>query len=1252
MSEYFNEVNLSVVQNLSNFEVTINGYVFSKYQEIHLITFVYEDDTTDTPSNSGSDILITHPSFGELPSEIIEQLPSDVKNNQSDWIVNLYTNVVFNLSKIVKTASFLVWDMGDHTSVTVGSVSVTQEVPPIRLPVTDWDVTVNENQVDLTFTWGIPEDEYQNLRGSEAYIQSDVNCTEETGYPMFLERNFESEVVTNPDTTKYPNYKFYKATATLTKTAFEANSGGKSWSWVTDNLRFIWVRWAMFGKEAYPTVFPCGTKVTSFPFTTSMDVILSGTTTYSDEGTEFTYEYQFGPTYKSHLLNDTVNTYANGAYSKTQIESNAKKLNLVSPIMCFSNQYTSNYDPDTIANKSYISLTYVKKQPEWDPSTAEGQKVKTAYAIFYDESDYGQTADWTNQQLKVPAIFDEATKTYAIQTTGLMYTSWHQPDHMYKVKLFAEDEAGNLASMDHTDAIYGQELRIRVLEKDLPRFGEDPYWISDGAVIGKALSIKPFNLTDTPDATTEYKGNIYRTSGIDNSSFKVYLDGTEIATDHEWGWNARLNNEADPDCRIQGSTEAQYPFELTDLSGGNHTLKYEISDNDGNTATKQSTFMVHAAGPELEITDPAADIDVNTKTYTLKFRAKSTDNVPVTKFVVTVAVNVTTEYVQKTRTIEITNIPAADAEGYINISQAITLYDEGKSLPHKVPNIITVTAYDQVGSTTAVTRTINCDTIPPVIYDVSAENTTINATTGKIKIQFRLIDTSVTDISITQVGDVGGRREVEVGTEVTPTVTFKMESDVPNLPGLKCEYQENGTKVEDLAKTSLGNGQYKFTGVNSKFTVVEGQEKSFNYYVGSDYHTSHRAILGTWAPFIPVNAPTIEVTSYNVIGNTGDIPDLGIDGYMTKSSSKVHVEGTVNGDRTTVEAGKIMVTTKNGIPTTGYTNSSRTLYQRTNGTCTLTSTGNASKPNEYTFSGDIVIPNDVNGFFDLIVGYSADGALGEGDVTANPIRIYRDPADNTKIANLNSFHTSNIDTNMDTATAYRWEPNAQFFWQYGFNSKQFTCTLTFPEAPNETDRSVEVDLPYKSWTAEIPKNIVFEAPSYTYLNQYLPTLDASVFENSTQTEVTKNVPMILRGYMPNVDGTSGKTEIIHRELSLTLKYTRTIKTPTIEATSPSDKLSTESAVRVNALTSITFSGTSTNADRVEYQYFTTTDDTAPDEGASSGDCNLSEDGTWSVSITFRKYDSSSRRAYVKFVAFNGDISTATSTYVFYIPMAS
>lgn len=185
----------------------------------------------------------------------------------------------------------------------------------------------------------------------------------------------------------------------------------------------------------------------------------------------------------------------------------------------------------------------------------------------------------------------------------------------------------------------------------------------------------------------------------------------------------------------------------------------------------------------------------------------------------------------------------------------------------------------------------------------------------------------------------------------------------------------------------------------------------------------------------------------------------------------------------------------------------------------------------------------------------------------------------------------------------------------------------------------------KSWTAETPKNIVFEAPSHTYLNQYLPTLDASLFENSTQTEVTKNVPMILRGYMPNVDGSDGKTEIIHCELSLTLKYTRTIKTPTIDAISPSDKLSTESAIRVNPFDSI-------NADRIEYQYFTTTDDTAPDEGASSGNCTLLEDGTWSVSITFIKYNSSNRRAYIKFVAFNGDISTATSTYVFYISMAS
>lgn len=1122
--------------------------------------------------------------------------------------------------------------------------------PGSRIVVLNYESSFSDSGCILTFEWGLDNSSMEDIRSATFNLYSSIEFNSTLEHQTFN----PGSVIANPDPTKYKDYTFY-----------HSNVGFSSIK--SNPMGLYFAQMHLSGGALYDGVvaFPVGVKVTSFPYDTEYSYLPKPSYENTDSGILYHINLSYGSGLQGSnaLLNNDVELTSNnmdlpdvGPVEASFIESNTKSHNLVEPFLTIGAGFTSQGFSDSILRKSYIPLSAIpEKQPEWDPSTAEGQKVKTVYAIFYDESDYGQTADWLNQQLKVPAIFDEATKTYAIQTTGLMYTSWHQPDHMYKVKLFAEDEAGNLASMDHTDATYGQELRIRVLEKDLPRFGEDPYWVSDGAVIGKTLSIKPFNLTDTPDATTEILGNIYRTSGINDSSFKVYLDGTEIATDHEWGWNARLNNEADPDCRIQGSTEAQYPFELTDLAGGNHTLKYEVSDNDGNTATKQSTFMVHAAGPELEITDPAADIEVNTKTYTLKFRAKSTDNVPITKFVIKVQDSRTDSGYPDIGDIEITNIPAADTDGYINVSKAITLYAETPFLPHKVLNTITVTAYDETGSTTAVTRTITVDTVPPIIYDVNAENTTIDATTGKIKIQFRLIDTSVTDITLTQIGEAGGRKEVEAGTEVTPEITYQMSPDVPNLPGFTCMYQEGmyPNKSESLTKTSLGEGQYKFTGVGaSKFTMTDGYTSSFSYIASSMYRVPRFGVTGLWVGITPVNTPTIEVTSYNVIGNTGDIPDLGIDGYMTKSSSKVHIEGIVNGDRTTVEADKIMVTTKNGVVTTGYTNSSRTLYQRTNGTCTLTSTENASKPNEYTFSGDIVIPNDVNGFFDLIVGYSADGVLGEGDVTANPIRIYRDPSNNSKIANLNSFHTSNIDTNTDTATAYRWKPYAQFFWQYGFDSKQFTCTLSFPEAPNEVDRSVEVDLPYKSWTAETPKNIVFEAPSYTYLNQYLPTLDASLFENSTQTEVTKNVPMILRGYMPNVDGSSGKTEIIHREFSLTLKYTRTIKIPTIEATSPSDKLSTESAIRVNALTSITFSGTSTNADRVEYQYFTTTDDTAPDEGASSGDCSLSEDGTWSVSITFRKYDSSSRRAYVKFVAFSGDISTATSTYVFYIPMSS
>lgn len=54
-------------------------------------------------------------------------------------------------------------------------------------------------------------------------------------------------------------------------------------------------------------------------------------------------------------------------------------------------------------------------------------------------------------------------------------------------------------------------------------------------------------------------------------------------------------------------------------------------------------------------------------------------------------------------------------------------------------NEITVVAEDSIGKTTSVTRHVTVDTKAPIISDVEAEATTVNAN-GMIRLSFKIVD--------------------------------------------------------------------------------------------------------------------------------------------------------------------------------------------------------------------------------------------------------------------------------------------------------------------------------------------------------------------------------------------------------------------------------------------------------------------------------------------------------------------------------
>lgn len=287
--------------------------------------------------------------------------------------------------------------------------------------------------------------------------------------------------------------------------------------------------------------------------------------------------------------------------------------------------------------------------------------------------------------VKVLATYDEETELYTVQTTAPAESSWSEPNHVYQVTLHAEDAASNVTSMDSSDATYGNQLQIRVLEKTKPTATITTP--TTGSVLGSNTQNIGLEVQDAGG------------SGINLDSVVFKVNGTTID-------NSELVWTEDSDAYT-----ATYP--VTDLSDGSNTVSLTVSDNDGNVSdTDTVTFMISTAAPTLEITAPVEGLITNA-----------------TKVVVFGIAGAGSEFV----TLSMVTINGA----------GVTLAEDG-SFSYECPvtegeNVITIVATDSLGKTTTVIRNVTADFTAPVITDVVAEATTVDAS-GIIKITFKVIE--------------------------------------------------------------------------------------------------------------------------------------------------------------------------------------------------------------------------------------------------------------------------------------------------------------------------------------------------------------------------------------------------------------------------------------------------------------------------------------------------------------------------------
>lgn len=284
---------------------------------------------------------------------------------------------------------------------------------------------------------------------------------------------------------------------------------------------------------------------------------------------------------------------------------------------------------------------------------------------------------------KVIATYDDAQDLYIIETSAPAESSWNQPDHVFGVTIYAEDMAGNTVECGPDDPTYGDQLKIRVLEKTKPNaLITAP---TQDSVLGSDKADITMELSDEGGSGLNLSTVLFKVNSIDHSSDLSWSDG------------------------ISGEKIATY--HATNLRDGVNTIELAVTDNDGNTSEEESiSFVVSTSAPSLVIIAPIEGLVTNASPVTITGVAK-----PGTSYVTVTSATVNGQTVE------------LDESGNFTYEQDLI----------SGSNEIKIVATDTSGNSTEVIRHVILDVEAPIISDVVAEALTVDAG-GLIKITFKV----------------------------------------------------------------------------------------------------------------------------------------------------------------------------------------------------------------------------------------------------------------------------------------------------------------------------------------------------------------------------------------------------------------------------------------------------------------------------------------------------------------------------------
>lgn len=283
------------------------------------------------------------------------------------------------------------------------------------------------------------------------------------------------------------------------------------------------------------------------------------------------------------------------------------------------------------------------------------------------------------------ASYNSGTQEWSVDIPSGSESSYSQSNHTYPIELHAFDAAGNETIMYATDPTYGDQLNIRVLEKTKPTATiKSP---TQGSVLGSATQDIVMELQDAGG------------SGLNMASVIFKINNVQVTQGVSWSDGA------------DGKKTCTY--HATNLSDGSNSISLQVSDNDGNVSdVDEVSFVISTSAPTLNITSPTDNLLTNSNRVTVAGTAAAgSDAVTLSE-------------------VTINGEPADIGEGGA-FSEEIIL-NEGE-------NTITIIAKDSLGKTTTVTRHVTVDTQAPVISDVEAEATTVDAN-STIHLTFKVTD--------------------------------------------------------------------------------------------------------------------------------------------------------------------------------------------------------------------------------------------------------------------------------------------------------------------------------------------------------------------------------------------------------------------------------------------------------------------------------------------------------------------------------